>query len=115
MFNKIKFYVSTFYKFRNLNIGMPLKLLEVFVKDVDDLHEDFLQYENEYWDWETERDSLLELPKGSKVLVLLFIDDRKHVFTIIRKYSEGNRKNYAGKRGELFRMDFIKKWDYDVY
>ena len=113
--NKIKFYVSTFYKFQNLNIGVPLTLLEVFIKETNDLSEAFNEYENTYWDWEAERAELLDTPKGEKVLVLLFKDETSHVFTMVRKYSEGNYNNYHGKRGELFMIDVIKRTPNDVF
>ena len=75
--NKITFYASTFSPFQHLNLGVPLRLLEVFIKDTDDISKEFSEYENTYWDWKVNRSEALEMPKGSKVLVLLFEDDTK--------------------------------------
>ena len=112
--NKITFYASTFYKFQNLNYGLPLKLLEVFVKNSDELSESFDDYENTYWDWDANRNEKLAFPEGEKIIVLLFKDETDHVFTVVRKYSEGSFKNYLSKRGEAFIIEFINKYKYDV-
>jgi len=113
--NRIKFYTSTFFKFQNLNIGLPLKLIEVFIKDKDDLSDSFDCYENEYWDWKNNRKERLSFPNGDKVIILLFQGDSEfsQIFTVVRKYSEGSYKNYLLKRGEEFIMEFINNYKYD--
>jgi hypothetical protein len=98
-----------------MNWGLPLMLLEVFVKEKDKLSDDFIEYETRYYDMKNERDMRCDFPTGNKVIILLFRDDTEHVFTVVRKYSQSTLKHYLSKRGYNFMAQFIHKNVNDGY
>jgi hypothetical protein len=86
MSNFIKFSTLDYYKLEHIDKAHPLILLEVFpVSSQQDLSKSFLEYDTKYKDDETLLgESYYPLSKVESLLVLLFMDSQRRLFTTIR-------------------------------
>lgn len=109
--NSIKFSTLTYNKLKKINIAQPVVLLEVFsVKSKSDLSTSFLEYDTSFKSSESLLgESFYKLPEG-ELLVLLFIDSDKQLFTTIRSRfgKSGDKKQYfMSKRNSHFWIEEI--------
>ena len=93
-------------KLKGLDLCAPVRLLEVFLKDEADLHPVFRGYDTAF---SVVKDGLMQmgffaLPKGQRLLVLLFQDKAGKLFTTMRRCTPENSRYYMASRGEFFKV-----------
>lgn len=92
----------------NGNILQLAELLEVFLVNIDDLHEGFIDYDSLYFDKTEGEYKHFPLPKTGKYMVLLFEKiptvGSYFLFTTIRRYTAKKYEYYKNARGEWFEI-----------
>jgi hypothetical protein len=96
----IKF-AKDYNKLSKIDVQRPVKLLEVFVKDRDNMSEEFIEYDTTQVDGEK-----YVLPR-SRYLVLLFIQDG-NLFTTVRRFTNEKATYYFGMRGAQMEVKFTE-------
>ena len=89
----------------NGNIPQLAELLEVFLVNIEDLHERFISYDSVYLDMNEDKYKYFPLPKKGKYMILLFKDPGLFsIFTTIRRYTPKKYEYYKNARGEIFEI-----------
>ena len=81
-------------------------LLDIFIKDVKDLSEHFIDYDTCFVNKNNEMENY-KLPKKGKVIILLLINGI--VWTTIRRYTPQKLKYYKKMRGEWFDIEISEE------
>ena len=112
MNNFIKFSTLEYYKLEHIDKAHPVILLETFsVSSKEELSKSFTEYDTKYMNSDSLiGDSYYKLPNG-ELLVLLFIDSHRNLFTTIRsRYGKNGDKSgyYRSKRNCHFWIELTK-------
>lgn len=87
------------------------KLLECFVKQSEELSEDFINYDTCYLSPDENRFQNYQLPEAKPVIILLFLIENTFnpkTFTTVRPYNFFKYKYYSELRGKEFKIQIIK-------
>jgi hypothetical protein len=93
---KIKFS----HKYPKLHGQRTARLFAVEVRDLDDLHKDFVEYDT-FYEYGPMGRRHYDLPKGS-LLVLVFIGDKLIPFTTVRRSTPEKDRYYREAIGKTF-------------
>ena len=95
-------------KLESINTRMPVRLLEVFTKNVAMLSAAFREYDTKYFDEFDKTEKNFELRNGNAVkLILIFIDCDGDLFTTIRDYNKEKVDYYINQIGCDFEVKFV--------
>lgn len=82
-------------------------LLEVFVKNSEELHPAFIKYDTIYFNLQTYKDEYYELPKDKVMILLLksvFVNGEVMLWTTIRMFTPQKYEYYNKARLEEFEI-----------
>lgn len=91
-------------------------LLEVFVKDSEELHPHFIEYDTIYLSRETCDYEYYKLPKGDVIILLLkseFDNGDVMLWTTIRRFNPKKFQYYNNLRGQDFEIIIKEGREYD--
>jgi hypothetical protein len=103
---KIRFR-KAYTKLRRIHLEKPVQLLEVFIKDIQNAGQEFLDYDTEYEDGSGN----FPLPDNGRHIVLLFSQEAqggRNLFTTLRKFTPAKASYWFGLRGALIDVEITQ-------